>query len=297
MTVKNKKLIIFLIILLSVVSVFLIWFMIYIINGNFQLSRFNFWHKVSNELVFDKIYDNTFSKVYVKSDASDIYFKLSDNNNVRVVVYGEKENTSVVTTNDELSIITNEKSCIGFCFNSTIAKVEVYLPNNYDKKIEIVNNYGDIQIGDFFNSLIDINEECGDVEVIGGKEVIINNNYGNIYISKASVAKIKESAGNVKIDNVDYVEVTNNYGDIKIEKINHYLDLNNDCGDIKLGSINLSENSTIKNNLGDIKIGDTNEIYIIASTDLGKVKINNNYNKAEVTLKIENDCGDIKVDN
>ena len=52
-----------------------------------------------------------------------------------------------------------------------------------------------------------------------------------------------------------------------------------------------------ENNLGDIKILNTNEIYFDAKTNLGDTKINNNYNKSEITLKIQNDCGDIEINN
>lgn len=46
-----------------------------------------------------------------------------------------------------------------------------------------------------------------------------------------------------------------------------------------------------------MKIGETNDIYIDAKTDLGEVKVNRNNRYSEITLEIENDCGDIKVEN
>ena len=65
----------------------------------------------------------------------------------------------------------------------------------------------------------------------------------------------------------------------------------------KIDSLNLKENSSIHNSYGDIKIGSTNEIYINAKTSLGDTKINNNYQKSDVTLTIDNSCGDIRVNN
>ena len=59
----------------------------------------------------------------------------------------------------------------------------------------------------------------------------------------------------------------------------------------------INKDSSIKNNLGSIKIGSTNEIYIEAKTDLGDVKVNNNYKKSDITLNLKNNCGDIKVNN
>ena len=39
------------------------------------------------------------------------------------------------------------------------------------------------------------------------------------------------------------------------------------------------------------------KIKIVAETDLGDVKINENYKKSNITLEIKNDCGDIIVNN
>ena len=75
------------------------------------------------------------------------------------------------------------------------------------------------------------------------------------------------------------------------------MNLSNDCGDIKVRSIVLNKNSYIENNFGDIKIESTNEIYINAQTNLGDVKINNNYQKSDITLTIKNDLGDITINN
>ena len=41
----------------------------------------------------------------------------------------------------------------------------------------------------------------------------------------------------------------------------------------------------------------TNEIYIDAKTTLGRTKVNNCYQKSDVTLTIKNQCGDIEIDN
>lgn len=294
---KNRNIIIGLIVLISVICIALIVLMINMMNGKFQLNGFKFSHKVSNELVIDETYDVDFSDVSVTTNASDIYIKVATDNNVRVVIYGDKDNTKVETSNNKLSIISKEKTCVGFCFNTTIAKIEVYLPKNYDKTINVVNNYGDISIDEFLQATIDIEEDCGDVTVSGGNLVSIDNDYGDITLNKAKVANIKESAGDVKIGTVDDVTVENDYGDIEINSVNNYLRLINDCGDIKVDNIILNKNSTIKDDYGDIKIGSTNEVYINAKTDLGDVKITKNYQNSDIVLLIENDCGDIIVNN
>lgn len=294
---KNKKWTSLLIVLLSVISIALVILMINMLNGNFKLNNFRFSHQVSNELLLDKIYDADFNKISINANASNIYVKVSTDDNVRVIIYGGKDNTTVETNNNRLSIILKEEPCIGFCFNNTISKIEVYLPENYEHIINIVNNYGDIKVEEFLKADIDIEEDCGDVTVFGGNSVKIDNNYGDITLHKANVANIKEAAGNVEVGTAYDATIESAYGDIKITSINNYLDLKSDCGDIKIDNVILNKNSIIKSNLGNVKIGSINDIYIDATTDLGNVKINNNYRKSDIILKIENDCGDITVNN
>ncbi|MCM1370584.1 MAG: DUF4097 domain-containing protein [Clostridium sp.] len=288
----NKKLTIFLIVLLSIICIALIVFMVMGMNDK---TRFLFGHRVSTELVVDEIYDKDFKEIYIKSNAGDISV-LPTNDNFRVVVYGDKESTNVEENSDKLSVISKQQPCRFFCFNTSIQKIEVYVPQNYNGNIEIINNYGDIDIGDLNNAYINIEEDCGDVKVINGYNVTISNNYGDIDVNKAEILNMKEKAGDIKIGYASDVTVDNNYGDIDINKVGNYLDITNNCGDIEINEVNLNKNSFIKDDLGNIKIGTINEVFIDAKTDLGNVKIGKNHN-SDIILKIENSCGDIKVSN
>ena len=175
--------------------------------------------------------------------------------------------------------------------------MELYIPNTFAKDLEINNDYGDITIGDFPPAHISVEEDYGDVFVQSGNEVKVENNYGDIEIEEANIAHVKESAGNVTIGKVQDAIVHNNFGDIKVQEVLHFMDIKQDCGDVKIEKAILNKDSKIENHLGDIKIGETNEIYIEAKTSLGDTKIKQNNHKADVTLQIENSCGDIKVDN
>lgn len=294
---KNKKIVISLIVLLSILVVFLIGFMVYMMNGNSRFYHMNWMHKVSNEKIMDEIYSTNFKKIDITSDASDIYIKKSNDNSVRVVVYGDKDRLKVDTNNESLQIESEGKECNFFCINIKIAKIEIYLPENYENEIEIKNRYGDIEIDKFLNSKIEIEEDCGDVSVEGVNQVVVKNNFGDIKIGETENADIEESAGDVTVDRVKNITVKNNYGDIHIKEVSSYLDISDDCGDIKIDQVNIDKDSVITNSFGDIKIGSTNEIYIDAKTDLGDTKINRNYHKSDITLKIENNCGDIRVNN
>lgn len=294
---KNKGLIIALISFLSIISIFLIIIMILLLNGKIKIPRFNISTKVSEELILDKNYDDIFSEIIIKSSTSDINIFSSDDKIIRVVIYGDKSLLNIKDTSNILDIAFEGKKCSLFCFNLVKNRIDIYLPSGYDKDIFINNDYGDIEIGDLKKANIKIEEDCGDVYIKNGNEVIVNNDYGDIKIDNATDIDVNNSAGDIKIGTVNKAKIKNNYGDIIVRSINEKLDITDDCGDIKISNLELKQNSYIKNNFGDIKIGSTNKIYIDAKTDLGNVKINSNFNKSDITLKLDNDCGDIKVDN
>lgn len=294
---KNKRNAILLIILLAIVSISLIVFMVSVINKKFNIFKFDY--KVSNNLVLDEIYKVHYNKIKIESEASDISIKENDEQNIKVVIYGNLEDVKVSDNDNdnELIIISNAKECRGICINRTIAKIEIYVPKDYENKIDISNNYGDINVDKFLSASFDIESDCGDVLVLGARDISIENNYGDIELKEAVAADIKGAAGNIEVGTVNDITLENNLGDTTIDKVTNYLDVQNDCGDIEIDNININKNSNIKNDLGNIKVGSTNKIYIDASNDLGKIDINNNYPKSEIKLEIENDCGDIKVNN
>ena len=292
---KNRKLIIILIILLSIIMIVLSIFFVDLLRGEFKGFRIGL--QSSNELILDETYEEKFNNIVIDATTSVILIKRSNTENMKAVIYGEKDYTDVETNLETLNIKISEKNCIGFCFHQKSAKIEIYLPEDFNGNIDIKNDYGDISIDEFLNANIDVEEDCGDVKILGGNIVKVDNNYGDIEIGKANVSTINEDCGDVVISNTNDVTVKNSYGDIKIESVDNYLHLENDCGDIKLNNINLKKDSYIKDAYGDIEIGNTNEIFIDAKTDLGKVKVKNNYHKSDITLKIENNCGDIEVNN
>ena len=296
---NNKTLKIILIIFLSLLVIGLSVFFVNILtNKDFRFGHFSFGHKVSNELVFNQEYEAIFDIIKIDSKSSDIEIKEGNESKVKVVIYGDKDETNVEVVNNKLNIKSNEKKCIGFCFNMTIAKIEVYLPSSYSGNINIENNYGDVNIGNFDNLILDAKLDAGDIKVDSLKSGKIKNSYGDIKIlGYSKELEIDQDCGDVEVSEVDRIKLENNYGDIDIGKVNEYLQIKEDCGDVKIDSLNLKENSSIHNSYGDIKIGSTNEIYINAKTSLGDTKINNNYQKSDVTLTIDNSCGDIRINN
>lgn len=262
---RNRGLIITLIVLISILIIILVAFLWLCLSGKFKMI--NWKGKKSNQVIFDTNYElSEVESLEILSTAGDIYLKESTDETIRVVAYGENEaNLAVDFEKNQLKVdytkYQQKKMFFGFHFSSN--DIVVYLPKTYEKDIQIKANYGDIEVIDLEKATVDIEEDCGDV-VLG---------------------KVKNAF------------VKNHYGDIKIAEIGNQVLVESDCGDVKIGSVKLAEDSKITNSFGDIKIGQTNEIYIEAKTDLGDVKVNKNERHAEITLKIENDCGDIKVEN
>lgn len=293
---KNKTWIISLIVLLSLIAITLLVFMILFINGNFKMPFIHTNYKISKELIVDNKYDNVFEEINIDSTFSEIYIKESNDSNIRILIYGNKDKINII--DDKLILKINIKDkCNFFCINKLANKVEIYLPKEYDKKINISNNLGNIEIEEFLNANINIKEDYGDVFIRGGNNIDVDNSLGDIKIEQAKKTTVNASAGDVEIGIVEDVIVHNSLGDIRVDEVTNYLNLTNNCGDIKVKKLNINKDSFINSDLGDVKINNTNEIYIDAKTSLGDVKIDNNYNKSDITLKITNNLGDIKVDN
>lgn len=255
---QNKGVIIFFIIVLLIICIILITFMCLVISGK---TKMFFIGRESTSLVIDEVYDMSFNEIKIALETGNIEIKETADTKMIIKVYGNKEEITLSADNAELYLNVSSKK--KFIFGRELTKVEIYLPENYDKNLYIKSNYGDINLGEFPEAIMEIEADCGDINVDATKKAVISNAYGDIFIKNI----------------LDSFEIKNN------------------CGDIEIKKIDMKSNSSVSADLGDIKIGETNEIFIDAKTDLGDVKINNNYQKADVTLKIENDCGDIKVDN
>lgn len=287
---KNKieKIIIILIILLLLI-------IIGIMAVNKLKSNYRNFYKVSNNLVLDESYNIFFKQINIDSIISDINIKKSTDNTTRVIINGDSDYVNVYEKDNELFVEIEDRACLGFCFSATIANVEIYLPENYSNLIKIKNKYGNIVIDKFVNTDFDIDSEYGNVDTNGSDFIKIDIAHGNLTLDYSIMARINSLKGNIIIGEVSDVKILNSSGDITVEKVNEYLSLINDTGDITIKNVNLIKDSFIQNKYGDIIIENTNKIYINANTDLGDVKIKDNFKESELILKIENNNGNIIV--
>lgn len=262
---KNKGVIIALLILLSIIVFFLVMFLVVYLSGgiNFRNGIINIGSK-SRNIIFDKTFEmKNIKNIEIIQDAGDITFKETSNDYIQVVVYGKNENDVNVNLNDDkLDIDYKNKGQFVF-FGIGVQKndIIVYIPSTYSNEIKIKNDYGNCEISDLENATINIDSDAGNVEV----------------------GKIKNAT--IKCD----------YGNVEVKEILNKCDIKADCGNIEVDKLSIIENSSIKADLGNVNINQTNDIYIDANVDLGKTNINHNNRNANITLKINCDCGNVNV--
>lgn len=289
---KNKGLIITLISIFSLLIISLIILMCILINNK---SSFNFrlnLKQESYELQLEKEYEEIFKEINIDTKSANIEIKKSEDNTIKVKSYSKEEGTTIDTKNETLSIKIEDEKCKFLCINTKISKLELYIPENYENKININNKYGDITIDKFENIIIDIEEDAGNIKIDTVNSANINNKYGDVKIENINKGNITASTGDIEINTANNLKIENKYGDVELDTVNEYINIDVKCGDVEIDNLNIIEDSYINNDYGDIKVKRTNA-FIDAKTKLGDSKINNN--QSDVTLKITNNCGDIEV--
>lgn len=264
---KNRSLIITLIVLLSIIAILLTIFLIFGITGNafplFMNSKVN-----SKNIILSQTYEpEHVEKINIVSEAGDVKIIESSEKIIKVTIYGKNDRSlkdvSFSNKNGILKFEIKGMSNKFINFGFYTSDIVIYAPKEVIKEINVNSNYGNIEIGNFENTLVDLNQDCGDIDVENIKDAIIKSSYG----------------------------------DVKINSILNKCDIDLSCGDVKIQNLQINENSNIKNDLGNIKIDQTNDIFIDAKTDLGDCKIEKSNRHSEVTLTLSNSCGDIKVNN
>lgn len=259
---SNRSMLIICIVILAIIAILLTIILILGIRGNFNGFSIIGFNNRSNTVIFDESYEQDLINVLeVKSDMGDINIEESLDNKIRVVVNGKNpDDVNVNFDNETLKIKIKQPHRI-INFGGYLNEATIYMPKEYSNQINVDVSYGDVSIANFENATMNVNESCGDI----------------------------------KIGNAKNANVKNSYGDIKIDKINNKCDIKNNCGSIKIKELEIKENSAIESDLGDIKVEKTNDIYVDAKVDLGDTKINQSNRHSDITLKVKNSCGDIKI--
>ena len=296
---KNKDKIIIQIVTLSIICVFLLVYMTYVIVGNRRLN-YNLNMISNSTIVNNKVYDESFysdiQSININTKYADVIVNSVDDNLIHVTIYGKEDNYNRKGNTKEININTYN-NCNLFCIDNNKYRIEVYIPEYYDKDIIINNNNGTIDVDEFKYANMYINNEIGNVTVFDVNNITLNVRYGDILLNNANNLEIKTTNSNIRIKEVNTCKIINDLGNIKIDKINEYINIKNKTGNINIKDIILTTKSYINNGYGNINIERTSNVEVQAKTELGKNIINNKKEDNQVLLNINNKCGDIEVEN
>lgn len=204
-------------------------------------------------------------EIDINFNTSDIEIKKSEDSNVKIYVYSDREGEHSITEEEGgiVKVSINEKKLKFWkrLFNHRISRVLVYLPIDFEGKINIDGDVGDINIGDYKYSLVTTKLNVGDIYIDGAKEANIDLDVGSVKVKNAY------SNFNIKVD----------------------------TGNVRMKEATILKDSSIDVNVGDVKIEQTNEVKIETKVDVGKEEVVKNYDDKDITLKITVNVGNITV--
>lgn len=222
-------------------------------------------HKgISEEKVLDKTYDIDFTTLSINAKAGRVLVKDFEVDKMQVVIFSDEDRGYEVRKDgEEFKIDMENDGCRGLaCFKYKMPSIEVYIPKDYADKINIKNNYGDIEIGYFEKAIMNIDED-----------------YGKVSVKAASELKLKNSMGSAEIGH-----------------ISNAIDLDASMGSVEIDELTITKNSKIDASMGSVNVKKINDVYIDAKADMGSANIAKNNRESKVELKVRCSMGSINID-
>ena len=259
---KNKKSIIALIVVLSIIAISIIGGLIYLlINGDKFNFNFSFGKKMN---LVDSYEVAETNKIYLNLRSTDVEIKKSTNDKILVEYYSSNSKYAKIEDKDNSIEVNEDKynlSCKGFCFANR--KVVVYLT-------------------DTFNGDIEINTKSGDISSV--KDLSSNK------------VKIKVTSGDVVLSKIGSANITAKSGDIKIDEVTKKINIEVRSGDVRIDKFNIIKNSSITARSGDVRIkNNISDCYVETKTSTGDSSVKKSNRKSDIVLTIKTSSGDIKV--
>lgn len=309
----SKKLVYILACLLTFLVILLTVFMIFVIANNgfsFKNNR-GFIFTNYNKIIKEKTYDlNNVEHLDFGLIASDIKFLVSDNNELKVVQYGNKKSKKFneKVDNNSIEITDNTQFNIGFFNINSGSRYEIYLPNSYTNNLNIKTVSGEIELNSFelnIKNLI-VKSTSGDISLdsnIKANKIETSTISGDISVNSfiSENIKIKTTSGDINVDNIDskVLAVSTISGQISLGNITGELSLKTTSGDITVSKLLILDNSEISSLSGEIRVKMDNKNNCNIDTDSmsGDEDVNTNkYGNSKYELKIKTTSGDIEVD-
>jgi lia operon protein LiaG len=297
----------------AVIAVILTALLVYFICNGHSYNIFNF-RGYSNNFQVQKqqsVGINNCDKISLDFSSGDISFKTTDDSKLKVI---ERANSKL--SDNEKFTVERDGNCISikddsimstslniFGFGYGAKEIEVDIPKNYNKDMDVATKSGDIR----FNSDVTLNnlqceQSSGDFnsENITANNISINSKSGDLRTKMLDTKgyNVQTSSGDIDINELSGSgQIEASSGDITInyEDIGDYSNVNDRSGDIKLstpkslsyefngkcssGEINCNFDLNYKNKRGNEangQVGTAPFKKITAETSSGDIRIDKN---------------------
>lgn len=259
----------------------LIFFMQYGISGFNPEKLENYENKVDDEKKADLQGINT---IHAESISHDITLISTDSNEVKAHFYGGYSSSSksykpelVVTRNGENLLIKVEDNVDGLMFSyRSNLKLDVYIPSQYSKSIEVKTESGEVASGEFSIKELSLETTSGDIktEFINAEKAIMSTNSGETnFKGKFTELNANSTSGDIISDNI--VAINTNF-------------------ESNSGKINFKGNSSelnVKSTSGDIISDNFEAITTKLESDSGKIAVSGSL----ISITAKSTSGDISL--
>jgi len=292
---SRRNLAIVKIVILSLLGIMVFGLFMFLMDERHDLSDLTF-NKSEAKLMKSETYNlNEVNKIVTNLRDADIEIKHTNENIIKVDLYDkDKDKMDVSLSNGELSIeFTGSNFCFGFCFFGG-RRVIVYLPESFDKDIEIVTASGEVNMPKVL-SRVEIKTVSGDVFVESADNLTIKTTSGDVKVGSSKKTYISTVSGEIEIRDTEEFEGKTTSGDLDIDILNTSIDFSTVSGDIDIASANIIKDSKIGTVSGDVEINSLNRIYVNTKTTSGDVEIYGTDRMSKITLDIKTTSGDIEI--
>lgn len=292
---SRRNLAIIKIVILSILGIMVFGVFMFLMDERHDLGDLSFNDKETKLMKSVNYNIGEINKITTDLRDADIEVRHTSENIVKVDLYDKDESKMDVSLNDGvLSIkVTGNNYCFGFCF-SRGRRVVVYLPESFDKDIEIVTASGEVNVPKVLSKL-NIKTVSGDVFVDEANNLTVKTTSGDVTAGRSVKTYISTVSGEIEVESTDEFEGKTTSGDLSIERLNTSIDFSTVSGAVDITNANIINNSKIGTVSGDVEINSLNPIYVDTKTTSGDVEVYGNDRMSKITLEIKTTSGDIEI--
>jgi DUF4097 and DUF4098 domain-containing protein YvlB len=250
--------------------------------------------------------DDDFEDISIFADTADITFKLSDDDNCKVVCNELEKERHWVAVEDNTLVIEHRVQkkwydYIGIGIGTD--EITVYLPSKEYGNLIVDEHTGDVAVpnGLSFEN-VGISVTTGDITVenISAKELELATTTGDIKILGAKCkgnVNVTVNTGDSELNDVKCANLSSKgtTGDICMTKVvaENYISVKRNTGNVTFDSCDAAD-INVKTSTGDVKGSFLSEKIFITETNTGKVNLP--YSKSGGICEISTDTGDISFE-